>query len=173
MTAYPDRLSSARRAERSPLLVPVLGAFGYIGCVIAYLPLLTLFLPLRIEQIAAEARFGFLATVMIAGAAMASISGIVFGWLSDLTLDRGGGRRSWIAAGLVATVISYVGIASARTPEMLVVAVMVFQVSLNIALTPLVALLAEESLDHQKGLLSGLLAAAQPLGAVMGLVLAK
>ncbi|MGY2733922.1 hypothetical protein ACVWYO_001596 [Sphingomonas sp. UYP23] len=129
-------------------------------------------MPLRIEQIAGEARFGVLATAMIAGAVMASVSGIVFGWLSDLSLERGGGRRSWIAAGLVATIVSYLGIASARTPEMLVVAVMEFQVSLNIALAPLVALLAEESLDRQKGLLSGLLAGAQPLGAVMGPLLA-
>ncbi|TPG56466.1 MFS transporter [Sphingomonas glacialis] len=172
MTAYPDRIFSAGGAGRSTLLVPVLGALGYAGCVVAYLPLLTLLLPLRIEQIAGEARFGVLATAMIAGAAMASVSGIVFGWLSDLSLERGGGRRAWIAAGLVATIVSYLGIAGARTPEMLVVAVMVFQVSLNIALAPLVALLAEESLDRQKGLLSGLLAGAQPLGAVMGPLLA-
>src|SRR5471030_162563 len=115
MTAYPDRIFSAGGAGRSTLLVPVLGALGYAGCVVAYLPLLTLLLPLRIEQIAGEARFGVLATAMIAGAAMASVSGIVFGWLSDLSLERGGGRRSWIAAGLVATIVSYVGIASART----------------------------------------------------------
>lgn len=169
MTAYPDRFSAtAAAARRSTLLVPVLGALGYAGCVVAYLPLLTLLLPLRIEQIAAEARFGVLATAMIAGAAMAGVSGLVFGWLSDLSLERGVGRRSWIAAGLVATIVSYSGIAAARTPETLVVAVMVFQVSLNIALAPLVALLAEESLDRQKGLMSGLLAGAQPLGAVVG-----
>ena len=173
MTAYPDRLSSVRRDERSPLLIPVLGALGYAGCVIAYLPLLTLFLPLRIEQIAADARFGFLAAIMISGAAMASISAIAFGWLSDRSLERGGGRRSWIAAGIGATVMSYVGIASARTPETLIVAVMVFQITLNLALAPLMALLAEETPDRQKGLLSGMLAGAQPLGAVVGLLLAE
>lgn len=173
MTAYPDRRFSVRRAARSPLLIPVLGALGYAGCVVAYLPLLTLFLPLRIEQLAGEARFGVLATAMIAGAAIASVSGIAFGWLSDRSLERGGGRRRWIAAGLVATVASYWGIVAAPTPETLILAVMVFQVAVNLALAPLVALLAEESLDQHKGLMSGLLAGAQPLGAAIGAVLAQ
>ena len=168
MTVYQDRFFSARRAARSTLLVPVLGALGYAGCVVAYLPLLTLLLPLRVEQIAGDARFGVLATALIAGAVMASVSGIVFGWLSDRALERGGGRRPWIAAGLIATLASYAGIAVARTPEMLVVAVMVFQVALNAALAPLVALLAEESLDRQKGVMSGLLGAAQPFAAAIG-----
>ncbi len=148
--------------------LPVLGALAYAGGVVAYLPLLTLLLPLRVEQIAGEARLGVLATAMIAGAAMASVAGILFGWLSDRTLERGPGRRVWIAAGLVATIVSYAGIASARTPVMLVLAVMVFQVALNVALAPLVALLAEEIPDRQNGLMSGLLAGAPPIGAAIG-----
>ncbi|MGQ7379006.1 MFS transporter, partial [Streptococcus suis] len=92
----------------------------------------------------------------------------LFGWLSDRLLERGTGRRYWIAAGLVATIASYAGIASARTPAMLVLSVMAFQVALNIALAPLMALLAEESPDRQNGLMSGLLAGAQPLGAAIG-----
>lgn len=173
MTAHSDRFFAVRKAKRSPALIPVLGALGYAGCVVAYLPLLTLLLPLRIELIAGEARFGVLATAMIAGAAMASIAGILFGWLSDRSLERGTGRRYWIAAGLVATIASYAGIASARTPAMLVLSVMAFQVALNIALAPLMALLAEESPDRQNGLMSGLLAGAQPLGAAIGPLLVK
>ncbi|MFA6124763.1 MAG: MFS transporter [Sphingomonas sp.] len=173
MTAHSARLFSFRRGGRSPLLIPVLGALGYAGCVVAYLPLLTLLLPLRIEQIAGEARLGVLATAMIAGAAMASIAGILFGWLSDRSLERGIGRRYWIAAGLVATILSYAGVASARTPVMLVLAIMAFQVALNTVLAPLVALLAEESPDRQNGLMSGLLAGAQPLGAAIGPLLVQ
>lgn len=152
-------------------MVPVLGALAYAGCVVAYLPLLTLLLPLRIEQMAGEARFGVLATTMIAGAVMASGSGILFGWLSDRALERGGGRRRWIAVGLVATIVCFAGIAGARAPVMLVAAVMAFQVALNATLAPLVALLAEESPDHRNGLMSGLLAGAQPLAAAVGPVL--
>lgn len=168
----PDRRSSAIvRAERPSVLVPVVGALGYAGCVVAYLPLLTLLLPLRIEQIAGEERVGVLATAMIAGAIVASIAGVVFGWLSDLTLERGIGRRSWIAAGLAATVGSYAGVAAAPTAALLICAIMAFQVALNLMLAPLVALLAEESPDRQNGLMSGLLAGAQPLGAAVGLIL--
>lgn len=173
MTAQPTRFAAVDRGRRSPLLIPVLGALGYAGCVVAYLPLLTLLLPLRVEQIAGEARLGVLATAMIAGAVMASIAGILFGWLSDWSLERGIGRRYWIAAGLVATILSYAGVAGARTPVTLVVAIMAFQVALNTVLAPLVALLAEESPDRQNGLMSGLLAAAQPLGAAVGPLLAR
>lgn len=173
MTAQPTRFAAVDRGQRCPLLIPVLGALGYAGCVVAYLPLLTLLLPLRVEQIAGEARLGVLATAMIAGAVMASIAGILFGWLSDWSLERGIGRRYWIAAGLVATILSYAGVAGARTPVTLVVAIMAFQVALNTVLAPLVALLAEESPDRQNGLMSGLLAAAQPLGAAVGPLLAR
>lgn len=171
MTAHPRHPRVTGRVPRSSLLIPVFGALGYAGCVVAYLPLLTLFLPLRIEQIAGEARVGVLATAMIAGAAIASIAGIVFGWLSDLSLERGTGRRCWIAAGLAATIASYAGVALARTPAALILAVMAFQVALNLMLAPLVALLAEENPDRQNGLMSGLLAGAQPLGAAVGLLL--
>ncbi|MEG3175514.1 MFS transporter [Sphingomonas sp. RB3P16] len=171
MTVAPDRFRSARQAGPSTILVPVLGALGYAGCVVAYLPLLTLLLPLRIEELAGGARFGMLAAAMMTGAVMASVSGVLFGWLSDRALERGIGRRRWIAAGLVATVLSYAGVASAGSPWLLVVAIMVFQVALNAVLAPLVALLAEESLDRQKGVMSGLLAGAQPAAAAIGPVL--
>jgi MFS family permease len=173
MSAHPRHPRAAERIGRPSYLVPVFGALGYAGGVVAYLPLLTLFLPLRIEQIAGEARVGVLATAMIAGAVIASIAGILFGWLSDLALERGIGRRSWIAGGLVATIISYAGVAVAPTPTTLILAVMAFQVALNLMLAPLVALLAEENPDRQNGLMSGLLAGAQPLGAAVGLVLVQ
>lgn len=170
MRAYP-RLLTIDRDGQPASLVPVFGALGYAGGVVAYLPLLTLFLPLRVEQIAGETRVGVLATTMIAGAVVASAAGILFGWLSDIALERGVGRRYAIAAGLVATIVSYAGVAVASTPVMLILAVMAFQVALNLMLSPLVALLAEESPDRQNGLMSGLLAGAQPLGAAVGLLL--
>jgi len=173
MIAHRRALIAAGGVRQSPLFIPVFGALGYAGCVVAYLPLLTLLLPLRVEQIAGEARVGVLAAALIAGAVTASIGGILFGWLSDLSLERGAGRRYWITAGLAATIASYAGIAVARTPLMLILGVMALQVALNLMLAPLVALLAEESPDRQNGLMSGLLAGAQPLGAAIGLLLVQ
>lgn len=166
MTARPP--ASVRRSRT---FFPLLGALAYAGGVVAYVPLLTLFLPLRVEQVAGAARFDVLAATMMAGAVMAGASGIVFGWLSDRSLERGGGRRRWILGGLVALFLSYAGVAGARTPWAIVAAVMAFQVALNAVLGPLVALLAEESADRQKGLMSGLLAGAQPFAAAIGPVL--
>uniref|UniRef100_UPI0035C9A632 MFS transporter n=1 Tax=uncultured Sphingomonas sp. TaxID=158754 RepID=UPI0035C9A632 len=148
--------------------MPILGALAYAGGVVAYLPFLTLLLPLRVEQLAGEDRIGVLATTLIAGAVMASLSGVIFGWLSDRSLERGGGRRRWIAFGLLATFLSYAAVAEAPTPATLIVAVMAFQLALNAVLAPLVALLAEETIDPQKGLMSGLLAGAPPFASAVG-----
>lgn len=163
MTAPADR-----PAPPTTTAFPLLGALAYAGGVVAYLPFLTLLLPLRVEQLADGDRYGLLAAIMIAGAVAASISGILFGWSSDRSLERGGGRRRWIAAGLGATAIAYAALAAARTPWTLVVAVVAFQIALNAILAPLAALLAEESADREKGVMGGLLAGAQPLAAVVG-----
>lgn len=144
----------------SGLIVP---AIGYAGGVIGYLPLLTLLLPLKVEAVAGEARLGIFTVTVIVGAIAASLSNLLFGWLSDLSVARGGGRRRWMAAGLVATALSYVWIARARDAGDIVVAVFAYQVALNAMLAPLVAIIAEEVPDARKGVMGGLMACANPV----------
>lgn len=156
---------------RSRIALPLLGAVAYGGGVVAYMPFLTLLLPLRVEQLARADRIGVLATILIAGAVTASVSAVLFGWLSDRSLERGGGRRRWIAFGLLATFLSYAAVAVAPTSATLLLAVMAFQLALNAVLAPLVALLAEETADDQKGVMSGLLAGAPPFAAAVGAAL--
>lgn len=142
---------------------PVAAALGYAGGVMAYLPLLTLLLPLKVERIADVDRFYLLAAASGAGALTAGAANILFGWLSDRSRygegPRTAGRRRWIAAGLVAMLFSYGGIAQAETPLAVVVAVVAFQAALNAVLAPLMALIAEEGAAAHKGLIGGLFAA--------------
>ncbi|MBB4616116.1 MFS transporter [Sphingomonas abaci] len=138
-------------------------ALANVGGVIAYLPLLTLLLPIKVERLSGDARIGLFTATVVAGAIAASLSNILFGWLSDRSVARGGGRRGWVAGGLIATAISYAGIALASTPTALVVAVVAFQAAVNALLSPMMAIMAEEVPDAQKGIGGGLLALGNPV----------
>lgn len=153
----------------------LLAAFSlaHAGAVIGYLPFLSLLLPLKIDRLAGETRIGWLTVAIVLGAATASGANILFGWLSDRSFARGGGRRGWIAGGLVAVALSYGAIALADRPVTLIGAVLAFQVAVNAVLAPMMAIMADEIPDDQRGLAGGLLAIGPPAaGAVSALLVA-
>lgn len=153
----------ARETAPRPFAFLLLYALAYAGGVIGFLPLLTLLLPLKIETVAGDAKFALISITMVVGAVVASMANIVFGWLSDASVERGRSRRRWVAGGLIATALSYPCLASATTPYQIVAAVILYQVALNALLAPLVAMMADEIPDAQKGLAGGLLALANPI----------
>ena len=157
----PDHQSLAGRPRSTAFLLVY--ALAYAGGVIGYLPLLSLLLPLKIEGVAGEARLDIFTATVIAGSIAASLSNLLFGWLSDAAVAKGRGRRAWVVGGLIATTLSYVLIARATGPVEIVAAVVLFQVALNAALAPLVTIMADEIPDGQKGMAGGLLALANPV----------
>ncbi|WP_317698460.1 PLDc N-terminal domain-containing protein [Aeromicrobium sp. REDSEA-S32_B7] len=72
-----------------------------------------------------------------------------FGWLSDLSVARGGGRRPWVVAGLIALAASYPALVLARNPVELVAAVALAQAAINAVLAPLFAIIADLFRDHK------------------------
>ncbi|MFK3891570.1 MFS transporter [Sphingomonas sp. NPDC079357] len=153
----------------------LLAAFSlaHAGAVIGYLPFLSLLLPLKIDRLAGEARIGWLTVAVVMGAATASGANILFGWLSDRSVARGGGRRGWIAGGLVALLLSYAAIALSARPAVLIAAVLAFQCAVNAVLAPMMAIMADEIPDEQRGLAGGLLAIGPPAaGAVSAFLVA-
>ncbi|MDE0947489.1 MAG: MFS transporter [Sphingobium sp.] len=156
----------AKRAPRSTGFI-LLFALANVGGVIGYLPLLTLLLPLKIEAIAGGAHIGVFTTTVIAGAVAASLANILFGWACDCTRDRAGGRRAWVAGGIVTTALSYCLIALAATPLAIVAAIVAFQLAVNMMLAPLFAIMADEIPDAQKGIASGWLALANPVASAL------
>lgn len=170
MRAFEGSETSGRRSAGWLLLY----ALAYGGGAIAYVPLLTLLLPLKVEEIAPTEKLALLGLITVAGAVAASISNILAGILSDRiqgpVRGRIAGRRPWILAGLVLTVAALAGIAVSRSAPELIAAVVAFQIVLNILLAPLVALAADEVPDEQKGTLGGLIGAAYPMGAVVAIL---
>lgn len=158
-------------SSRQPAWFLAAFALAYVGGVTAYLPLLSLLLPMKVDAMAGDARLGVMAACVVAGALAASLSNIVFGALSDRSLARGGGRRRWLAGGVAATVAAYAGIAAAASPALVVLAVAAFQVAINALLAPLLAIMADEVPDARKGLAGGLLALGAPAASGVGVLL--
>lgn len=139
-------------------------ALAVSGGAIAYVPFLTILLPLRATALANDQALNILAIAAFAGAIAASLANIAFGWLSDMT----GCRRPWIFAGLLLSTTLLLAMPLATTVPLLIIMIIFWQLGLNMMLAPLAAWAGDSIPDLQKGLLGGLLALAPALGAFSG-----
>ncbi|MDO9362917.1 MAG: MFS transporter [Sphingopyxis sp.] len=157
-------MAEAATASRQSLRFLLLYALAAAGGAIAYVPFLTIWLPSRMTQLAGTADVQMLGYVTFFGAVAASIGGIGFGWLSDVT----GNRRGWVLAGLVSTIALLLTVPFAQDIWTLVGIIIAWQLALNMMLGPLSAWAGDCVPDEQKGLLGGLLAFSPALGAWSG-----
>lgn len=139
-------------------------ALAFAGGAVAYVPLLTLLLPARVAALAGADAVDWLAYITFAGAISASLAAIGWGWLSDLS----GGRRGWVAGGLVASTVMLLLVPRADTLFELLAVLVGWQLALNAMLAPLAAWAGDTVPDPQKGRLGGLLAFAPAAGAAAG-----
>lgn len=151
--------------ERLPVSLMLLYELAAAGGVIGYVPLLTLLLPIRLEGFPDAVRYGVLAACGVAGAIAAGLANIAFGWLGDRSVARGRGRRGWLLAGAVATMLSFGIFLTVRDAAAIVVAVVLFQIAINAMLAQVGALIAEEIPTAQKGTAAALLTLGGPLAA--------
>lgn len=143
----------------------LLYALAWAGGTIGYVPLLSILLPVQVADLAGKtAGVDWLAYIALVGAIAASLGGILFGYLSDITRNR----RGWIAAGLVLCCVMLVVIGRMTSLSELVAAIVVWQLGLNMMLGPLAAWAGDVVPDDHKGLLGGLMAFAPGLGALAG-----
>ena len=156
--------SQSEQGPRQPLWFLLLLALAVGGGAVAYVPFLTVLLPVRITDISVGREVDALAYVTFAGAVFASVANITFGWASDRT----GSRRGWIAAGLVLSSLLLVSMRWADSVGTLMALIIAWQIGLNMMLGPLIAWAGDCVPDEQKGLLGGLLACAPALGALSG-----
>lgn len=165
MPEQPGAAQLHQPPARQPLWFLVLYALAWAGGSIAYVPFLTILLPVRVAALApGEPAILWLSAIAFCGAISASIGHILFGWLSDVT----GMRRPWAAMGLALSCVLLLVIPTAGNLRDIVVIVVLWQLGLNMMLAPLAAWGADCVPDCQKGLLGGLLAFAPGLGALAG-----
>jgi MFS family permease len=148
----------------------LLYALAWAGGTIAYTPLLTILLPVQVAaQAGRQGGVDWLAYCAMVGAIAASLGGILFGYLSDLTRNR----RGWILAGLILSCSLLAVVGRAEGLAELVVAIAGWQLALNMMLGPLAAWAADVVPDRRKGLLGGLMAFAPGLGALSGAIVTQ
>ncbi len=158
---------SLAAAPRQSTRFLLLYALASAGGAVAYVPFLTVLLPVRISQMGgAEPAVGTLAYITLAGALAASLGNILFGWLSDLSRDR----RRWILCGLALSCMLLVAMPLAQGFAALAGMLVLWQLALNMMLAPLAGWAGDCIPDEQKGTLGGLLAFAPALGAASGAV---
>ncbi|MDE1917067.1 MAG: MFS transporter [Sphingomonadales bacterium] len=143
-------------------------ALANAGGVLTYLPLLTLLLPLKVEAMSGAGRVIALSRILIGGAIAASLGNILAGMVVDRSYAHGGGRRRWMVVGIVLTCLAFGLILRAKTTDALMVAVLAFQLAINVLLSPVTVLMVDEVPDEQKGLAGGLLALGQPIAMLAG-----
>ncbi|GAA4021260.1 MFS transporter [Sphingomonas swuensis] len=141
-------------------------ALASAGGSIAYVPFLTILLPMRVTAMAGNDDVAWLAYATFFGAIAASLSNIAFGWASDRTRRR----APWIAAGLLASSLLLGAFGFARSPAAIIVLLVGWQLALNMMLAPLAAWAGDHVPDAQKGRLGGLLAFAPAAGAAAGVL---
>lgn len=135
---------------------------AFLGIHCAFMPLLVLLLPRRVQLLATGDPTIALSWLLLAGGLIAGLSHIVGGMLSDAWFARKGDRRGIIWLGLAGLLIAYGWMGMAQSLLALALAIGFFQMCLNIAFAPLGALLADYIEDEQKGKVSAAMNAALP-----------
>jgi len=150
--------------ERQSNVFLYLYALAWAGGAIAYVPFLTVLLPVQVADAAGDKAVDWLAYIAFVGAIFASIAHIGFGWLSD----KAGTRRAFVAAGLVLSCSLLISVGPVDELPVLILIIAGWQLGLNLMLAPLAAWAGDCVPDHQKGQLGGLLSIAPAVGALAG-----
>ena len=102
-----------------------------IGAHLAFIPLLTLLLPLKAEIIAPENKLWLLSITLLAGSVTASISNVLAGAVSDRIFEKSQSRSGQILLGLLFVLLSYIAFSHADDPYSLIASILFFQLSFN------------------------------------------
>ena len=148
--------------DRQAIRYLLLYALAVAGGAIAYVPFLTILLPVMVTAMVGDRDVTWLSYATFIGAIAASLANIGFGWLSDRT----GMRRPWIVAGLILSSAMLILFGTVESIGWLIGLLFLWQIGLNMMLSPLSAWAGDNVPDAQKGLLGGMLAFAPAAGAV-------
>jgi len=158
--------------NRQGLQFALLFALAHAGAFAACLPVLTILVPLKAAEIDPVGKASLLSWTVLFGALTASVVNVVAGALSDRTKSRFGRRRPWMLGGAIGTAATYFLIWRAVSSTDLFIAIILFQITFNLFLPALVALLPDEVPDRSKGRMAALMALGPPLGLGIGAMLA-
>jgi MFS family permease len=128
-------------------------------------------LALQVEHAYGQHRkVAVLAVITACGALTSMVMQPIAGVISDRTRTRFGRRAPWMLVGTAATGLALVGLAGANTELTFVIAWMAAQVGLNLAWSPMTAILPDRVPRTLRGTFASVWGAGAMLGALGGLI---
>jgi MFS family permease len=147
-------------------------AVGYVGSYVALITPVVTTLAIKIEELDPVGKEASLGAIAALGAFAAIVSNLLTGAVSDRTRSRLGRRRPYIIAGALGGVVALAIVGFA--PNLAVVAIgwVLAQLTLNMVLAALQALLPDQVPLEQRARVSAVLGIAQQVSPVVGIGLA-
>ncbi|WP_260217018.1 MFS transporter [Curtobacterium sp. PhB115] len=157
-----------------PIGKKYLGALflAQFGIFVAILSPVVVSLQLKAQEMNPSDPASIVGSVLPFGALGAMISNPLFGALSDRTRTRWGRRRPWLVGGIIALALGLAWVSASTSVLMLTFAWLFCQVASNAASAALIASLADNVPEQQRGRASSILALAQNVSILAGTYLA-
>ncbi|HEX9337872.1 MAG TPA: MFS transporter [Pseudonocardiaceae bacterium] len=169
MTETADALAEPTRRVGVRFIGAV--SLAMLGLWAGFFAPLQVLLPEQVAAIDPAGKVADLAVVTATGAAIALVANPVAGALSDRTRARWGRRRPWVLGGALLGAVALVLLGGQTTVAGLTVCWCLAQLGLNTQLAALIATVPDHVPTGQRGLVSGLVGLAQPLGVAVGVAL--
>lgn len=128
-------------------------------------------LPLQVQGIDPANKAGNLAIITGIGAFAAMVVSPIAGLVSDRTRSRFGRRTPWLICGALATGLTLVGMGFANGVAQLVIAWTITQITLNLVISPLTAILPDRVPSSVRGVFSTFSGVGMMVGILGGQVL--
>jgi len=147
-------------------------AIGYVGSYVALITPVVTTLAIKIAELDPAGKETSLGLIAALGALVAIISNLLTGALSDRTKSRLGRRRPWIIGGALGGVVALGIVGFAPTLAVVAIGWALAQLTLNMVLAALQALLPDQVPLEQRARVSAVLGIAQQVSPVVGIGLA-
>lgn len=158
-------------AAVTPGFIAVL-ALTNLGIWTAFFTPIQFLLPLQVEAIDPVAKEASLGVVVAVGALVSLVASPIAGAFSDRTSSRLGRRRSWVLWPTLAAVAVLVLMGGLTTIGGLVLGWALGQLTLNASYAAVTAMLPDQVPIAQRGTVGAVVGAAQPLGVIVGSLIA-
>lgn len=137
---------------------------GCLGWLIPYCGLAITLLPARIQAVDPVHKVALVATFSAVAMAVAAISNIINGSLSDRTRSRFGKRTPFIVGGTLATVVLFYLISISTSIKLMLLFYALYQIALNAVVASLVAVIPDRIAPEHRGTASSWIGLGSTIG---------
>ena len=147
-------------------------AIGYVGAYIALITPVAATLAFKVGELDPDGKETSLGVIAAIGALVAIISNALTGALSDRTRSALGRRRPWIIAGALGGIVGLAVVGFAPNLVVVTIGWILSQLTLNMVLAALQALLPDQIPLEQRGRVSAVLGISQQVSPLLGIGIA-